>query len=130
MWLCQDFSVVEMGRRASRRERAREGGGMGGSTNSLILSSLSFPSHIPHFPTSLTSCFPFGESSLPPSPLLWGLRHCSSLPSLLGGLHALPPNPPFLLAFQVPPLPILRWTPQNTVYPAGLSELCLIGGVQ
>ena len=46
MWPCQHFTVGGLGRRARRSGKAREGAGTGGSTNSTILPSLAFLSHL------------------------------------------------------------------------------------
>lgn len=96
MWLCQHFSVGGMGRRARRREKAREGAGAGGSTNSLILLSLAFPSQLSPPLLALPPAFPRAPAlSLLPHPVT-GLGQCSSLGIPAqdpGRSQCLPPKP-------------------------------------
>ena len=98
-WVYQDFSDVGMGRRP-RREKAREGGGKGRSTNSFILSFL---------PSPFASFILGSASPLPPFPLYYQTEAMFTSrdpgPSLLGGLNDLPTNPPSPLGFHPFPLP-------------------------
>lgn len=112
MWLCQHFSVGGMGRRARRREKAREGAGTGGSTNSLILPSLAFPSQLSPPLLALPPAFPRAPAlSLLPHPVT-GLGQCSSLGIPAqdpGRSQCLPPKPTFsALAFTSRPFALPR----------------------
>ena len=107
MWLCQHLSVGGMGRRARRREKAREGAGTGGSTNSLILPSLAFPSQLSPPLLVLPPAFLRAPAfSFLPHPVT-GLGQCSSL-----GIPAqdpdrsqcLPPKPTFPAWHSIPAL--------------------------
>lgn len=107
MWLCQHFSVGGMGRRARRREKAREGAGTGGSTNSLILPSLAVPSQLSPPLLALPPAFPRAPAlSLLPHPVT-GLGQCSSLGIPAqdpGRSQCLPPKPTFSAWLSLPAL--------------------------
>ena len=94
-WVYQDVSAVGMGRRPRRGEKAREGGGEARSTNSFI----------PCFLPSASASFILGFAGpLPPPPLCYQTEAMLTAGdpglSLLGGLSALPPNPPSPLGFR------------------------------
>ena len=114
MWLCQHLSVGGMGRRARRREKAREGAGTGGSTNSLILPSLAFPSQLSPPLLVLRPAFLRAPAfSFLPHPVT-GLGQCSSL-----GIPAQDPDRSQCL----PPKPTFpAWCPNRSkrdVWPSG-----------